>query len=178
MPNPPALSLTPDFDVFALHYDISRIWVLDANWTSWAKAVDDVGDAMCSLRTYSPPDHNDVIKWISGIPISTVERAVFGLPIPYRYSSGENGVVQGRPENKRLHLAEINRRASPLWLKISKTNDQKYVVVATLFKSAFLPKGEKLHLARSSSPPVAPPPNYNLIETWLTSSFSAAEEVK
>jgi CRISPR-associated protein Cmr1 len=179
LPGLPAAALPPfpGFDVLSLDHKVNSIWVLGAKWTSWAQAVDEVGGAMCTFRTYSPPDHDNVIRWINGASISTVERSVFGLPIPYRYSSGPQGVIQGRPENKARQESEINRRASPLWLKISKTTGGKYAAIATLFKSEFLPSGEKLHLAKSSSPAVTPPKDYALIETWLRKSFKDIQEV-
>ena len=163
----------PGFDALNLEHDTCSIWVLGSQWTTWNQAVDDLGDKLCTFRTYSPPDHDNVIRWINGASISTVERSVFGLPIPYRYTSGPQGVIQGRPASGRQ--TEINRRASPLWLKISKTTTGKYVAVATLFKADFLPSGEKLHLAKSHSPAVTPPKDYSLIETWIRSSFTALE---
>lgn len=170
-----AIPASPGFDVLSLDHKVNSIWVLGAKWNSWAQAVDEVGGAMCDFRAYSPPDHDNVIRWINGASISTVERSVFGLPIPYRYSSGPQGVIQGRPSSPGKD--EINRRASPLWLKISKTASGKYVAIATLFKSEFLPSGEKLHLAKSSSPAVTPPRDYALIETWLRKSFKDIQEV-
>lgn len=170
-----ALPGAPSFDILSLDHQVNSIWVLGSKWSSWAQAVDEVGGAMCNFRAYSPPDHDNVIRWINGALIPTVERSVFGLPIPYRYSSGPQGVIQGRPAGS--HTDEINRRASPLWLKISKTTGGKYVAVATLFKAEFLPSGEKLHLAKSHSPAVTPPRDYTLIETWLQKSFKDIQEV-
>jgi len=143
-------------------------------WTNSSTAVDSIGAALRDFRSYREPDHTNVARWLGGAAIPTVERAAFGLPIPFRYSDGgPSGIVQGRLRNP-----TIDRRASPLWLKITRTQNGRYAGVATLFKSAFLPAGEKLNAkTRAAPPPVNPPPDYSLIEKWVASAFPDASEV-
>jgi CRISPR-associated protein Cmr1 len=159
------------FDV--LHPAACRLWVLNM-WKSSDAAVETIGAAMRDFRTYREPDHGNVAKWLQGQAIPTVERAAFGLPLPYRYSGGgPSGIVQGR-----FRPPAIDRRASPLWLKVSKTSGGNYIGVATLFKADFLPAGEQLYAkTRGGPPPVAPPQGYELIEQFITESFPECQEV-
>lgn len=168
----PSVSDPSSFDV--LHARSCRVWVLGI-WADSSTAVESVGAALRDFRSYREPDHANVARWFGGNAIPTVERAAFGLPIPFHYSDGgPSGAVQGRLRNP-----TIDRRASPLWLKITRTQDGRYAGVATLFKSAFLPAGEKLYAkTRGASPPPAnPPTDYSLIETWVASEFPNASEV-
>lgn len=171
------------FDMVSLNYDVFKSWVLGP-WESAAEAVASIGSSFRDFRTYSQPDHDEVYKWLNGNKISTVKRSAFGLPIPYKYSSGNRpqGVIQGKKD-------VIERRASPLWLKVSKTSNGNFVVVATLFKSAFLPKDEKLaatgvrNESKKTPPAIDPPKDYSIVLDWIetakkeTSRFKQVGEV-
>jgi len=158
-----------DFDIIAK--GACRIWVLSGNWKTGDIAIEAIGSAMRDFRSRREPDHRNVAPWIQGgkpAGMTTVERAVFGLPLPFRYShGGPTGVVQGR---KNI----IDRRASPLWLHVTRLSNGQHVGVATLFKSRFLPSGEHLHAMASS---IAPPPDYSLIERFVTQGFTCHEVV-
>ena len=162
---------TPEFDV--LHPDHCRIWVLGL-WSTWEDAVKAIGSALCEFRSRSSPDRERVLEWARGRPIPTVERAIFGLPLIFRYSGGLTVVVEGRgapPANA------IKRRASPLWLSVWKIDDQRYAGVATLFKSCFLPVGERLYdNQRKRSVPA--PSGFHLIEEFVAKKFAQAKEVR
>lgn len=159
-----------EFDV--LHPQICKVWVLGM-WQSSAEAIEAVGAAMRDFRTYREPDHTEVARWLTGTPIETIERSVFGLPLQFRYSDGgPQGIVQGRT---RPREKAIDRRASPLWLKISKTKQGAYVGVATLFISRFLPAGEQLHEQREKGPALPPSTDYSLIEEFIVEKFRAEE---
>lgn len=171
-PTPPSGRAVTAFDV--IHPNACRIWIL-GSWNSSAEAVQAIGEALRDFRTYREPDHKEVAKWLNGQGIATVERGVFGLPLPFRYSEGGlSGVVQGRTREP-----AIDRRASPVWLKVSKTRNGRFVGVATLFMSEFLPRGERLYAARARrpGPPLDPPRDYHLIEQWITEAFPSCQEV-
>lgn len=159
------------FDV--LHPSVARIWVLGM-WNTAESAVETIGSALRDFRERRDPDHRNVAKWLNGEKITTVERAAFGLPLMYRYSDGgPSGTVQGRTKPP-----SIERRASPLWLKVSKTAQGKHVGVATLFNSEFLPKGEMLYAkTKGTPPPITPPENYDLIVKWIETQFGERIEV-
>lgn len=172
------ISLGPlsEFDV--LHPSVCRIWVLDV-WPNAEAAVDAIGSALRRFRDHREPDHTQVARWLNGESIPTVERAVFGLPLPYRYSDGRtSGVVQAATAAGGRD-AVIDRRASPLWLKVSKAGKDRYIGVATLFKSRLLPQGARLQ-ARSKgyTPKIPPPPDYCLLEQWITEAFPGSQEVR
>jgi CRISPR-associated protein Cmr1 len=166
---PAEIAVPTAFDV--LHPAACQVWVLGV-WRTPDEAVDTVGAALRDFRTYREPDHRDVARWLQGAAIPTVERAAFGLPIPYRYDKGPRGTVQAQ-----LGQSTIERRASPLWLKVSRTIAGAGVGVATLFRARFLPEGARLAAGRDS-PAIPPPLDYRLIEQWIADEFPNAQEVR
>jgi CRISPR-associated protein Cmr1 len=164
--NSSATKRLPQYDI--LTSGACSVWLIrgEQPWRKWEDAVEEIGQKLCDARTYSSPDKQNVLEWIDGEGIDTVQRSIFGLPLTFKYSNGKSGTIQGK---------ELDRRASPLWLKISKAVNGDYVGVATLFKSAFLPTDEKLYLksSRSSPPPIDPPPDYRLIENWIKDNLKS-----
>ncbi len=134
----------PEFDV--LHPNMCKVWVLD-EYPTWENATDAVGGALRSYRIAAANPNKTAP--------SLLARTVFGLPL--------KGVA--------IHGAGIDRRASPLWLKLSKTQAGRYVAVATLFKSRFLPGDVQLNGS-------APPRDYELIERWIAERFPQRAEVR
>lgn len=59
------------------------------------------------------------------------QRAVFGLPHPYRLSKGDNISVE----------SDSGRRASPLFAHVHKLPNGEHLLVHTLYQSEFLPQG-------------------------------------
>ncbi len=163
-----AVTAIAAYDV--LHPSTCNVWVLGI-WRTWDSAVTAIGRAMRDFRSYREPDHKEVAKWLNGQAITTVERSAFGLPLPFRYSDGgPSGVVQGH-----LDKPALERRASPLWLKVTKTTNGNFIGIATLFNSQFLPAGERLH-AKGGIPSIPPPPNYKIINDWI-GTFADAQKV-
>jgi CRISPR-associated protein Cmr1 len=156
------------FDV--LHPTTAKIWVLGM-WQSANEAIEAVGAKLRDFRNRREPDYQNVSRWLTGATIPTVQRAAFGLPLVYRYSSGISGTVQAKAGQD-----GIDRRASPLWLKISKTTQGKFFAVATLFNARFLPERAKLSITRQrESPDIDPPGDYSIIENWLDQFKQKAE---
>lgn len=175
--HPPAALRYADFDVLAP--ELCRIWILqDATpWTTAKQALEAIGSRLMAFRAEKEPDHAGVARWLTGSQIPTVERAIFGLPIQFRYSSGLSGFVQG---------AEHDRRASPLLLRVAKLGgaSPRYVGVAVLFKSQFLRGGEHLKSKNRATnrpiytgSPTEQGPGYGLIEQWVQREFPQALEV-
>ena len=128
---------------------------------------------MYKSRAGTDPDRTRAKEWLQNTRIEGLQRTAFGLPLRFQYPQSDlDGTVVGRrePEEDR-----IDRRASPLWLKVSKVGDDRYAGVATLFKSRFLPPGERLHEAKGQGPPLRPPADYTLIEQFITEGFDARE---
>jgi CRISPR-associated protein Cmr1 len=163
---------TTQFDV--LHPEHCRIWVVSGKrpWRRWIDAVEGIGRAMRDFRNRHPPDYQNVRDWLlGGTTPATVERAAFGLPLPFRYNSPPrvSGVVQG---------ARHERRASPLHLRITPLADGDSLVgVAVLFTSSFLPPGERLKARSRRSRGTAEAPNLDLLEEFVTTSFAHCWEV-
>ncbi|MBI2863667.1 MAG: type III-B CRISPR module RAMP protein Cmr1 [Chloroflexi bacterium] len=159
-----SLGAVPAFDVIQPEH--CSVWVIaeERLWATADAAVEAIGVKLREFRSRRQPDSARVAAWLNGDQIETVQRAVFGLPLPFRYSSLGSATVQG---------SNHQRRASPLWLKIARL-DKQYVGVATLFRSAFLPEGEKL---RARGPLALPPADYGLIEQFV-GEFRRHLEVK
>ena len=160
----------PSFDV--LHPQACRIWVLagDGPWRTWAETIEGLGAKMRDFRNRTAPDHDGVLNWLTrNRAPNEVERAVFGLPLPFRYTHPRvRGVVEG---------AVHDRRASPLWLRVVKLTDKSYAGVATLFKSEFLPHGELLQIKKNGGQAPAPS-DYSLLEEFITTQFPHRWEVR
>lgn len=157
------------FDVLAP--GACKVWILADGrpWSTWQQALDGIGGRMRDFRSRRRPDYETMRDWMKrGATPRTVERAAFGLPLPFRYSrGGPFDVVQG---------SQHDRRSSPLWLRVTKLGNGHHVGVATLFKSAFLAERESLQLQRGRRT-TAPPEDYSLIEEFIA-SFPTHLEVK
>jgi len=146
-----------EFDV--LHPRCCRVWVLGL-WPSTNQAMEEIGTALQRFRGprgRGPQDR--VRRRESGIGL--LERAVFGLPI-----KGVDAKEGG---------SQVDRRASPLWLKVSKTVKGNYAGIATLFSSRFLPERAFL---QASGRRADPPADYGLLEGFVREYFAAAQEVR
>jgi len=161
---PPPIHRPTRFDI--LHPRVCDIWVLNgpAPWKTSEDAIKAIGEALRDFRSYREPDHDNVRTWIEGRTIPTVERAAFGLPLPFRYSNGG-------PADVVLGTNQVERRSSPLWLRVSRLANGHYVGIAVLFHSGFLAEGEKLMLQRTKAR-TAPPSDYALLRDFVTQSFN------
>ncbi len=131
------------FDV--LHPERCGVFVLNHTFGSWEDAVEKIGQAYQGFRRLRQPDYK-VVKtaMTSGQDLrGTVERAAFGLPIPFFYRSLGNRTATLQAEGNE---GKLDRRASPLWMRAVKLNSGDYAVVFTWFKSQFLPTGTELLL--------------------------------
>lgn len=134
----------PAYDV--LCPTTAEVWVVSDpsdGWGSAMDALDGIGARLRDYRSHRSPlgkaDHDAVLNWLEGGDRSPqIRRAVFGLPIPFRYS-------EGGPSD--VIISEVSdRRASPLRIRVTRLSTGRYVGVLTLFKSCFLPEGANLQL--------------------------------
>jgi CRISPR-associated protein Cmr1 len=162
-------TLPTRYDVLA--DSMCKIWIITAEngqpWKKWEYAVETIGSYLCGFRNRRF-DYPDVLNWINSnhAQPNTVQRAVFGLPLPFRYSNGTKGTVVGE-----IHE---DRRASPLHLRIYQLSTGECVGIATLFMADFLDKDrrgnpEKLKLQWPSRPHVEAPSDFRLIEDFINS---------
>lgn len=147
----PALPARPEFDV--LSPGVCSIWVL-GTWDRASTAVDALGAGLRDFRVTQKTGTQTVPP--------LVDRAIFGLPLWGLSIQAERGE------------RAIERRASPLWLKVSKMSGGGVAAVATLFRSRFLPPDVRLGRGDRFSPP---PSDYALIERWVAESFPSARRV-
>ncbi len=123
-----------------------------SGYEPWAHALNRSGQLMQDFRLRREPDYTDVKqqicaldpdvasfnKDVKAIPMSIgPQRAVFGLPLSFRYSSLKEGkgiTFQG---------AKSNRSGSPVWIRIIEIGNKCYPFFA--FMSApLLPSHEKI----------------------------------
>lgn len=149
------------FDVLAPN--VCRIWVLDKTYRGWDEAVNEFGGIYQSFRSRRQPDYQTVKTAItSGKTLSApVERAAFGLPIQFYYSSLD-GLSAG------LQSEHYDRRSSPLSVRVVRLANGTYGVLLVWFNSVFLPPGEKLKLTTKGTSVTGNLPNDRLIRRFIT----------
>ena len=145
----------PDqFDV--LHPEVCQIFVLNDVFKTWRDAVEEVGRIYRRFRELRQPDY-DVVKTAmsqSQDLQGEVKRAAFGLPIPFFFRSLKNrtAVLQAEQYREDNTSLRIDRRASPLWMRVVKLGNGQYTVVFTWFKSRFLPPHTEFVLTERGQP--------------------------
>jgi hypothetical protein len=116
---------------------------------------------MQQFRNRREPDYQNVKNAVQGKLLSQpVERAAFGLPIVFYYRSlkGAKGTLEGERHD---------RRASPLFIRVTRLANGKYVLVLTLFQAQLLEAGEKLKLKRQGPPTYVNAPDLSLIDDFI-----------
>lgn len=142
----PVAEVEPGFDT--LQPDACRLYLLREPQKTWEAALDRIGQEFLDFRTS-----------VSGLP--SAKRAIFGLPLPFYY----------RDERRTYTIspATTDRRASPLAIRLVKlANGGGYVVLLALFRSRFLPLGERLRVNGGISLRDEPP-SYEVIDDFLNS---------
>jgi CRISPR-associated protein Cmr1 len=153
------ISSPSTFDV--LHPNACKIWVIDRQFTSWEEALDAIGQRMQQFRNRRAPDYQNVKNAVQGKGLTQpVKRAAFGLPIVFYYRSlgGAKGTLEGERHD---------RRASPLFIRVTRLANGKYVLVLTLFQAQLLEAGEKLKLKRQGPPTYVNAPDLSLIDDFI-----------
>ena len=148
----------------AIHPKACRIFVLDRVYKEWYQALDEFGRVYQAFRNRRPQDYQ-VVKGAmtssKGRLSQPVERAAFGLPIPFYYQS-----LGGRKAT--LAADAHDRRASPLWVRVTRLANGTYTLVLTWFQSEFLPPDESLMLTYEQHQSRGDIPDSRLIGTFLT----------
>jgi len=145
----------PDqFDV--LHPEVCQIFVLNDVFKTWRDTVEEVGRIYRRFRELRQPDY-DVVKTAmsqSQDLQGEVKRAAFGLPIPFFFRSLKKptAVLQAEQYREDNTSLRIDRRASPLWMRVVRLGNGQYTVVFTWFKSRFLPPHTEFVLTGRGQP--------------------------
>ena len=158
------------FDV--LHPDVCDIRILDKTWATWQGALEAVGAAFQGFRNRYQPDYGNVKDVIGGRSqrFNGAERAAFGLPIVFYFRSlgGSGGTLEGR---------EHDRRASPLWIKVTRLANGNYTVILTVFHATLLAQNEVLKLSpRRAEPTYAAAPGLELIDDFFGALSTRSDE--
>jgi CRISPR-associated protein Cmr1 len=112
---------------------------------SWFDLLDFMGFLLMAYRSYRDPDYNDAKNILLGKQVTNpiFERAIFGLPLNFYFSSINKGnTVHVKLRNDTL------RRASPLMIKIIQTGTNKNKInhegLFIIMKSTFIPANARL----------------------------------
>ncbi len=142
----------PPFSAFSSK---SRIDILDTG-SDAINLLNSIGEQMALYRSWGRngkvmgktaernfrSDHHLIKGMQNGNKPSThPKRVIFGLPHNYYFVS-TNFKVNVEPDSK-----DINRRASPLFLKIHKVSEKKFAAVSLILQSQFLPKEIKIKMS-------------------------------
>ncbi|MGL6045619.1 MAG: type III-B CRISPR module RAMP protein Cmr1 [Vogesella sp.] len=108
-------------------------------------------------------DHNLIYAATQGKPVSAApQRAVFGLPHNYRFSSGsESEVNYVAPDGK------DGRRASPLLLHIHMLSEKDYLAVHTLLPARFLPEAAQIRIKAQRTNMVEAKVDWQVLSNYL-----------
>jgi CRISPR-associated protein Cmr1 len=110
--------------------------------------LDFMGFLLAAFRSYRNPDYQNaknILQNNTNNPTNpTFERAIFGLPLNFYFSSLNRGdTLNAKLQNQTL------RRASPLIIKILECNNN-YEGIFIVIKSQFLPNGYSLNFSKNS----------------------------
>jgi CRISPR-associated protein Cmr1 len=110
------------------------------NVNNWKDLLDFMGFLLMAYRSYRMPDYDSAKKILQGSRVNnpTFERAIFGIPLNFYFSSLKKGDM--------LHLKLGNdtlRRASPLMIKIIQS-ESGYEGLFIVMKSTFMPVNSRL----------------------------------
>jgi CRISPR-associated protein Cmr1 len=163
---PPTTLAKTEFDL--LHPDACGVWVLDRAFDRWLDALEAVGIAMQAFRVRFPrgeypgvpDDYANVKSGLQGGDLNEpIQRAVFGLPIVFYFTS-----LQGQRDT--LEGNDHDRRSSPLIIRVTQLASGKFAVVFTVFYAKLLPDGERLKLKKSRAK-VRVPDDWTAMEFFL-----------
>lgn len=160
----PLRTSPPDFDL--LHPDVCHIWVVDQTFPSGEDALNRIGEVYQAFRNRRQPDKQMIKERIvnrSKKPFSEpIQRAAFGLPIPFFYKDVQNGTAS-------LEGDGYDRRASPLWMSVVKLANDQYAIVFTWFQAEFSPSDAGLILKRRGEEEISgKAPDDSLLWIFLT----------
>ena len=175
-------SALPPFSACSAHTRID----ISATANDPLKLLDQVGREQQLYRSYGrqglvngqraernfAADHDMVMRAISAeaTPTTAPQRAVFGLPHNYFFSSIKDkaDVNYVTAAAKRGGEEQEARRASPLLLHIHPVSDGGFVAVHTLIPAKFLPDGARIQIkAGGRKFSVAANPDWTLLHNYL-----------
>ena len=122
------------------------------NVSDWKDLLDFMGFLLMAYRSYRPPDYDNAKKILRGNNLNTptFERAIFGIPLNFYFSSLEKLAKTTRDkkikfkDSVHLKLGNDNlRRASPLMIKIIQS-ESGYEGLFIVMKSTFMPVNSRL----------------------------------
>lgn len=155
-----------EFDI--LHPNHSAIYVWKKKWNDVRALIDDFGVDFQKQRFHKSPDDQAVLDVIHGNKSrEKLERPGFGLPLQFFFRSelkkiaDDNGVsLQTASRDNKLRRRAtatlepssrdkektMSRRASPVHFHVTALNQGFHTIIATFFKSRFLPEHTQIRV--------------------------------
>ncbi|BCS82310.1 type III-B CRISPR module RAMP protein Cmr1 [Anaerocellum diazotrophicum] len=136
------------------------------------KALSFMGCLLMGFRSYYLPDYENLIFAIRNPSFAAnngiiIERAVFGLPLPFRV--GESNYFVNAYDNKKN---TNSRRASPLWFKILLNSLNSVECLFIVMKSDFLPNNMEINLKIQQNKIKCSTNNWSAIDTFINTLMS------
>lgn len=198
---PAKFSSNSAFDI--LHPDHAVIYVWNQKKMIQA-LIEDFGNDLQKRRLRTPPDYQAVLDIIHGKKSSQrLLRPGFGLPLQFFFRSEferilrENRVAHDDSVEKRKlrpkatatlepwrrgheddESKQMSRRASPVHFHVSTLNEVDHTIVATFFKSRFLPDHTQIRVKpgnREQKPWALDFGGYDLVEAYFQEKEEARE---
>jgi CRISPR-associated protein Cmr1 len=176
----PSQSSLPDYTAFSKQ---SRVYVAMQD-SDPLELLNAVGEAMQLYRGWGrhgkvngqpakrnfTSDHDNMAAAANGRNFSAhPERIVFGLPHNYFFSSTKAKVDVSAASRS------VDRRASPLFIKIHEFSNNNYAAVLTLLPARFLPQGEQILVkSRAGSYRFDPSVDYEVIHRFASTKYFPA----
>lgn len=154
-----------------LRPDRYTLVVFDRIWDDWETALATLGESFRSFRSRRDPDYGRVRDFIqTGRMSQTVERAAFGLPLPFFYRSlgGSKATVEGKG---------FDRAASPLRFRLWPLESGKFAAGFILFRAPLLPPRDgRLALRGPRGRADAPVPSQKIITDFLQATMTTGDD--
>ena len=142
----------PSFDMLSPNSQYCRIWMVvqqkEDPPMGWEEMMKKFGIIVGAVRQGIVSNLQKGAKSYLGVPLVEDDIYVFGLPFKTKEPGGLK--INGR----RVSEFRDQRRATPLYFHAAQLDNDEYIGVVTLFKSAFLTDD---YLA----------PSYKFIEEWI-----------
>ena len=166
----PRKSEHPPLPYATLRPDRYELIVFDKRWSTWEETLGALGESFRSFRSRFQPDYDTVKQFITnGTVARSVDRAAFGLPLPFYYRSlgGGKALVDGQG---------YDRSASPLRLLCWPLAGGGYAAGLLFFKAPLLPPRVGLRLRSGGTRGSAPAPASRIVYDYLNATLDPKDE--
>ncbi|MEJ5274200.1 MAG: RAMP superfamily CRISPR-associated protein, partial [Spirochaetota bacterium] len=145
------------------HYLVNK-YISNNSLNESQKLLNLMGFTLMAFRSYMKPDYDNAKSIIQGYRAkdNKIERAIFGLPINFFFSSIKKQGVLNPVKNENGKETNL-RRASPIIFKVIANKNNNFEGFIILVKKEFLPINIKLKLKNTE----IKKPDYTLMDKYI-----------